>query len=81
MVDIMSCANTQARHKDILEDTFSALVKARLTLRPSEAQSGPKRVNYLGYEISRNGIRVGKNRIQVIADVEQPSTNLGLRAF
>lgn len=68
VTDLILCSNTWAHHKQLLEGTFHALIKARLELRPSKTQLIPDRVKCLGYKISREGTQVGKDRIQAIVD-------------
>lgn len=74
MDDLILCTKTWAHDKRLIEDTLAAFMNVGLTLRPSKAQFGPQRVRYLGYQISRKGLRVGKDRVQAIIYIKQPLT-------
>ena len=47
---------------------LQALQAAGLPLKPSKVQFGPKEVKYLGHILSKDGIRIGEDRIKAILD-------------
>ena len=63
MDDVIACSATWEAHLRLLEDIFCALQTAGLTLKPSKIHFGPKEIQYLGYVLSANGIRMGEARI------------------
>ena len=80
MDDIIACSATWEAHLRILGDMFRALQAADLTLKPSKIHFGPKEIQYLGYESSANGIRMGEDRNRVIIDLKTPTTIKELRS-
>ena len=69
------------RAPQIIRGVFRALQAAGLTLKPSEIHFGPKGVQYLGYVLSANGIRMIKDRIKGIIDLKTPTTIKELRSI
>ena len=64
----------------MLESILQALQAAGLTLKPSKAQFGPKEVKYLSHILSKDGIRIGEDRIKAIIDLPTPKTVKALRS-
>lgn len=56
------------------------LLLVGLTLKPTKAQIGRAQVKYFGYDISREGIEIGNDRIQGTAYFPQPSIIEELRS-
>lgn len=57
-----------------IKDPFHALLAAGLMPKPTKARFGRAEMEYLGSSISREGSKIGDDRIQVIADFPQPTT-------
>ena len=74
MDDCICCSSTWEGHLQLLENMFKALQAAGLTLKPSNAQIGPRQVKYLGYVLTADGIRSGEDRIKAIIDLPTPIT-------
>ena len=80
MDDIICCSSTWESHLTLLESMLQALQAAGLTLKPSKVQFGPKEVKYLGHILSKDGIRIGEDRIKAITDLPTPKTIKELRS-
>ena len=80
MDDVIACSATWEAHLRLLEDMFRALQTAGLTLQPSVIHFGPKEVQYLGHDLSADGIRMGEARIKAIIDLKTPTTTKELRS-
>ena len=80
MVDVIACSATWEAHLRSLEDMFRALQTAGLTLQPSIIHFGPKEVQYLGHDLSADGLRMGEDGIKVIIDLKTSTTIKELRS-
>ena len=67
--------------RDSLEDTLLRLRKYNLKLNPAKSVFGADQVHYLGYSISGEGIRPGKEKMQAIKEFPTPETPKKIREF
>ena len=74
MDDTIACPATWQTYLGLLEDVFRALHAAGLSLKPFKIHFGLKKVHYLGYVLSTNGIRMGEDRIKAIIDLKTSTT-------
>lgn len=59
--DVICSSSTWEGHLKLLKDTFKALNKAGLILKLSKIQFGSKQVKFIGYALSVDGMKIGKN--------------------
>lgn len=64
-----------------LENVLKALMKHGLTLQPTKCQFLLTKINYLGREISEDGVRPNKLKIQAIIKLKPPINKKELRQF
>ena len=64
-----------------LEEVFSRMRKAHLTLKPSKCALFRQKVEYLGHIVSKDGIRQTQSKIEAIRHWCEPSNLSELRSF
>ena len=72
MDDIICLNSTLEAHLKSLEQMFSALQVAGLTLKPTKLQFGQKGVENLGHAISEKGLSINADRIEAILALPEP---------
>ena len=68
-------------HIEKLDKVFSRLQNAGLKVNAKKSTFGAHEVEYLGYLISRNGIKPQPKKIRTIHNMAQPKTRRQLRCF
>ena len=81
MDDIICLDSTFEAHLKCLEQMFSALQAAGLTLKVTKLQFGQKEIEYLGDVISEKGISISADRVQAILALPQPECIKDNRGF
>ena len=66
--DIIVFSKTPEEHIERLRSVFQKLDQAGLNLKPSKCEFFKKRVEYLGYIVSENGIETNPKKIKAIVD-------------
>ena len=64
-----------------LEEVFSRMRKAHLTLKPSKCALFRQKVEYLGHIVSRDGIRQTQSKIEAVLHWAEPTNISELRSF
>lgn len=64
-----------------LEVVFKTLRENNLTLNPKKWQFFQPTINYLGIEISKNGVRLGKSKIKAVKNFPIPASVPNVRQF
>ena len=72
MDDIVCLNSTFEAHLNSLEQTFSALQAAGVTLKPTKLQFGQKEIEYLVHVVSEKGISISADRIKAILALPEP---------
>ena len=72
MDDIVCLNSTFEAHLNSLEQTFSALQAAGVTLKPTKLQLGQNEIEYIGHVISEKGISISADRIKAILALPEP---------
>ena len=81
MDDILCLNSMFEAHLKSLEQMFSALQAAGLTLKPTKLQFGQKEIEYLGHVISEKGISISADRIKAILALPEPECIKDNRGF
>lgn len=79
--DILIFSKTFEEHLTHLEQVFSRLKKANLTLKPSKCRFGVAKVNYLGHVLSKDGVQVDNSKIEIVQNYPAPNNQHEVRQF
>lgn len=79
--DIIVYSRDLSSHMDRLEKLFQRLREANLKLKPSKCSILQKRVAFLGYCVSGNGIATDPTKIEAVRDWPTPSNLRQCRSF
>jgi len=69
------------KHLNKLEQVLDRLSEAGLKINAVKSFFGRTNLEYLGYNISRDGIRPSQSKVQVILQIDHPKTRKQLRRF
>ena len=72
--DVLLTSANMDDHYKLLSTVLIRLESAGLKLSPSKCSIGVTRLNYLGHEITPNGISIASERVQCIRDLKVPRT-------
>ena len=64
--DILIFSKSKEQHLKTLEELFKRLSKAGLTISLSKCEFGQEELDYLGYTISRKGVRPIEKKTEAI---------------
>ena len=79
--DILIFSKTQEDHLKTLEELFSRLSSAGLSLALSKCQFGVESLEYLGYKVSADGISPIPRKIDALQDFPPPQKQKDLLGF
>ena len=69
------------KHLEKLEQVLTRLLEAGLKINAVKSYFARTSLEYLGYNISRDGIRPAQKKVQAILNIETPKTRRQLRRF
>ena len=72
MDDALTVANTFEEHLFNLEKMFQNLQKNDLSCNPTKCEFGFTSIEYLGYQISTDGIKISQKKIEAIKKIQPP---------
>lgn len=81
MDDIIIASKTVEEGMQRLECVIEALKEANLTLNLRKCNFFKKEIEFLGYEISNEGIKPGQKKIEAVASFRKPSNAHEIRQF
>lgn len=79
--DILSPCQTFEEGLEKLTKIFETLRKNHLTLNPSKCHFFQEKINYLGLEVSRDGVRPGLGKAKAIEEFQRPKNIHNVRQF
>lgn len=79
--DILIASNTLTEHENHLRIVFNRLEKHGLTINPLKCHFGKKVVQFLGFNVSCEGLKPLPDRITTIQNYKKPTTVKELRRF
>jgi Reverse transcriptase (RNA-dependent DNA polymerase) len=68
-------------HLAVLEKVFEWLLKNHLKVNLEKCVFGKQEVSYLGFTLTLEGIKPGRNKLQAIKDAKPPTTIKMVRSF
>jgi len=69
------------KHLEKLEQVLTRLQEAGLKINASKSFFGRTQLEYLGYNISREGLRPSQKKVEAILQLDAPKTRKQLRSF
>ena len=69
------------KHLEKLEQVLNRLSEAGLKINAVKSYFGRTNLEYLGYNISRDGIRPSQSKVEAILQIDRPKTRKQLRRF
>ncbi|XP_030216443.1 uncharacterized protein LOC115546817 [Gadus morhua] len=79
--DLIVYTTTWEEHMQILDQVFTRLAKASLTLNLAKCEFGKATVTYLGRQVGQGQVRPVDAKVQAITECPIPSTRRALRRF
>ncbi|XP_047987090.1 uncharacterized protein LOC125226951, partial [Leguminivora glycinivorella] len=79
--DLLLSSYNEEEHKTLLRQVLERLDKYGVTLNVDKCEFGRRKINFLGYEVSSDGISPTQERIQAISNYPKPKTVCELRRF
>jgi len=79
--DILIASRDEEIHQEHLRKVLERLEYHRLTLKLTKCVLGKDTVTFLGYEVSRNGIKPTREKVKTILELPRPKTIRELRSF
>lgn len=70
--DIIVVTETFEKHLEVLQEIFSRLKKANLTLAREKCKFCRPELKYLGYVVNAKGVHVDPEKVQAILDIPSP---------
>jgi len=74
MDDILLANETWQGHLSTIEDTLHTLEINELSCNPSKCMFGMPKLEFLEFEISRNGIKFSRRKLAAIEKIATPKT-------
>lgn len=79
--DLLVPSKTFEEGLESLECILKSLLENNLTLNPNKCHFFQTQINYLGFEISKEGVKPGENKIKAVQDFPVPKNVHNVRPF
>ena len=79
--DLLVHTNTHEDHVKVLEQVLQRLHSHNLKFNLDKCFFGNKEVSYLGFTLTPEGIKPGKNKLKAIKDAKPPTDVKTIRSF
>jgi len=79
MDDILLANETWQGHLETIEDTLHTLEINELSCNPSKCMFGMPKLEFLGFEISRDGIKISRRKLAAIEKIAPPKNRKSLQ--
>jgi transposase InsO family protein len=79
--DILVYSKTLEEHIRHVTEVLECLRKADLRLKPEKCEWHKEEVEFLGFVVGRNGVKMSDKKIQVVKDWPKPTTVKGIQEF
>ena len=79
--DVLCFTETWEEHLTVLEEVFTRLQRANLTVKPSKCEIAFSSVNFLGHRIDKEHVRPHDDNTEKISSAPVPKTKRQVRSF
>ena len=79
--DVLIFSNNLRQHQQDVRDILEAIRKSGMKVKPSKCEFHKKETKYLGFIISREGIKTDRVKTQVIWDWKTPKNKTDIQSF
>ncbi|KAK3746422.1 hypothetical protein QZH41_012760 [Actinostola sp. cb2023] len=79
--DVLCHTKTWEEHLAVLEDLFSRIRRAGLTVKPSKCKVAQQTLEFLGHTIGKGTISLEQEKVQKVKDAKPPQTKKQVRSF
>ena len=79
--DILIASRSVEEHKEHLETLFDRLEHNGLVVRLEKCEFGKEKIEFLGHEVDRHGIKPLSSKVKAIQEFSQPTTVRSLQRF
>jgi hypothetical protein len=79
--DLLIYADTVERHDEIIQEVLRRLTKNRLAISPDNCVWRTQEVEFLGYLIGRDGIKMSLDKVEVVLQWKFPSSLVETQSF
>ena len=79
--DLLVHSDTHDRHLEILDLLLQRLVEHRIKINLEKCEFGSKRVAYLGFQLTEDGIVPGEDKLKAVGQAPPPSNVKEIRQF
>ncbi len=79
--DILVASCNKAQHLDHLKQLFQRLADHGLVINPKKCEFGKSKINFLGHEVTPEGIKPDTKKVDVLRNFQRPITVKGLQEF
>ena len=79
--DIIVFSDTEKEHVKCMAAVLECFQEHGLKLKPSKCHFFWKEINYLGHHISAEGMKLGMDNMEGIAEMAPPKTATGIHQF
>ena len=81
MDDVLVFTKTAEEHIQRLDDVLKKLSEANLKLKISKCQFFANEVKFLGYRVTKNGMKLNDDRVKAIVDMPHPTNKKQLQSL
>jgi hypothetical protein len=81
MDDLLIYADTIERHDEIVQEVLRRLTKNRLAISPEKCVWRTQEVEFLGYIINKDGIKMSQEKVEALLSWKYPSTLTEVQSF
>ena len=79
--DILLCTRTFEEHKRLLGELLNVLSRNGLTVQIEKSKICQKEIEFLGYVLSRDGVKIKSDKLKAILRMPRPNTVTKVRSF
>ena len=79
--DVLMHSSTHEEHLKTLDETLERIAQAKMKVNLKKCFFGNKEVAYLGFRLTPEGIKPGKDKLKAIREAQPPETVQGIRSF
>ena len=81
MDDVLVASRTMEEHERHFRELFRRLAAHDLVVSPTKCQYGQAKIEFLGHEVSKDGIKPLATKVEAIAQFPKPTTKEELKRF